>query len=352
MTIRPIFAVAALLGPLLVGAVLLLAGLAKALEPPSFVRHLRNLRLLQEKALLPAAVVLVALQWGLGAALMLRLWPAWILPAAILMLLALAVAGYWGTATGRTADCGCYNGVITLSPLQSLLLDVGYIALLAFSWRWETAGTPVPGLWRIAAALLATAGGGLATYAFFRYSVRHGKPLIELTPLKVGRRWNPRWLGEDLGSSEAGGEKIVAFLGASCPHCMSWVKVLNAVHGLDGLPEVQGVVALPADRLPGYVSRAEVRFPVVAVRPWQAVRLSRGVTPTAVVVKDGKIAEKWVRAMPKTFTDRLRSARNRLSGATPLPAEGAKVRDGLPTADLEGSMREKTPPAAWGVGPS
>jgi hypothetical protein len=325
MTVRPLLAVAAPLGPFLVGAILWLAGLAKALEPQSFVRHLRNLRLLREGALLPAAVVLVALQWGLGAALMLRLWPAWVIPGAILLLLGLAAVGYWGTVTGRTADCGCYNGVITLSPLQSLLLDIGYVALLASGWRWGAAGAPVPGRWRIAAMLLATVGGGLVTYVFFRYWTRHGKPLVELTPLKVGRRWNPRWLGDDLGSSAASGERIVAFLGASCPHCQLWVKVLNVVHGLEGFPEVQGVVALPADRLSGYVSRAEVRFPVLAVRPWVAVRLSRGVTPTAVVVRDGKIEEKWVHAMPKTFTDRLRSARNRSSVAVAprAPAEGA-----------------------------
>ncbi len=323
MTAGPFLTAVAFLGPFLVGAILLLAGLAKALEPQSFVRHLRNLRLFQEQALLPAAVGLAALQWGLGAALMLRLWPAWMLPAAILMLLALAAVGYWGTVTGRTADCGCYNGVVTLSPLQSLLLDAGYITLLAISWLRGTAGMPAPSPGRITAALLAAAAGGFVTHTFFRYWVRRGRPLIELTPLRIGRRWNPRWLGEDLGISAADGEKIVIFLGASCPHCKPWVKVLNAVHRLDGLPEVQGVVTLPADRLPGYVSRAEVRFPVVAVRPWVAVRLSRGVTPTAVVIRDGRIEEKWVRAMPKTFTDRLRAAQARLSGSLPLPAKGA-----------------------------
>ena len=308
--VRSLFAAASGIGPLLVGAILFLAGLAKALEPQSFVRHLRRLRLLGEEKVLPAAILLVAFQWGLGMALMVRLWPAWVLPTAILALLALAVLGYWGTATGRTADCGCYNGVLTFSPLQSLFLDAGYVTLLALSWWRGTAGVPISGPWRTAAVLLATAGGGLATYGLFRYSVQHRKPLIELTPLKVGRRWNPRWLGKDLGLSAAGGERIVAFLGASCPHCKPWVKVLNVVHGRDGLPEVQGVVALPVDRLPGYVDRAGVRFPVVAVKPWVAARLSRGITPTAVVVKDGTIQEKWVRAMPKTFTDRLRTSRS------------------------------------------
>lgn len=298
--------VLARLGALFVGAVLTFAGLAKALEPEHFVRHLKNLRLLPEALLQPAALVMIVLQAGLGLALLLRLWPAVVLPAAMVLLLALAVLGYWSTATGRTADCGCYNGLLTFSPLQSLLLDAGYAALLGFSW-WSGVPAAGPGGWRGAAALLVAVGSGGLAFGLLRYSARHGRPLFETSPTRVGRRWRPSWLPPGAYLAAEAGETLIVFLGANCSHCMKWIKILNTVHALPNLPSVQGVVTVPEHGLEDYRARTGVRFPVVAVSPWAAARLSRSITPTAVIVRDGIIREKWVRSMPKAFTDRLRA---------------------------------------------
>lgn len=303
------------LGPLLVGAVLTFAGIAKALEPEHFVGHLGNLRLLPKRLLRPAAVAVVVLQAGLGAALLLRLWPAALLPSAGGMLLALAVLGYWSTATGRTADCGCYNGLLTFSPLQSLLLDAGYAALLGFSWWW---GIPAaePWGWRGAAALLAALGAGGLAFGLLRYSARHKKPFFQLSPMRAGRRWRADWLPAGATFPAGEGETLVVFLGAACPHCQKWMKVLNTLHALPDLPSVQGVVTLPDPELEDYRARVGARFPLVAISPWVAARLSRNTTPTAVLVQDGVIREKWVGSMPKTFTDRIRAA---------MPAPPAKA---------------------------
>lgn len=307
--------VPAYLGPLLVGAVLAFAGLAKALEPEHFVRHLKNLRLLSEALLQPAALMMIVLQAGLGLALLLRLWPAVVLPAAMVLLLALGALGYWSTATGRTADCGCYNGLLTFSPLQSLLLDAGYTALLGFSWWW---GIPAaePGGWRSAAVLLVALGSGGLAFGLLRYSARHGRPFFELSPMRAGRRWRPGWLPAGASLPAGDREALIVFLGANCSHCMKWIKILNTVHALPNLPAVHGVVSIPEHGLEDYRARAGVRFPVVAVSPWAAARLSRSITPTAVIVQNGIIREKWVRSMPKSFTDRLRAEMPR------APAEG------------------------------
>jgi hypothetical protein len=308
--------VVGLFGPALVGAVLAFAGLAKALEPDHFVRHLKNLRLLPNRLVLPAALIVVSLQCGLGIGLLLRLWPAWLLPAAMVFLLGLAALGYWSTTTGRTADCGCYNGLLAFSPRQSLLLDVGYASLLGFSWWWGGAAAE-PGPWEMAAVLFATLGGGLLAFGLLRHSARHGKSLLDLTPMKVGRPWKARWLPIGAGLSAGEGETLVVFLGANCSHCMQWIKVLNRVHQLPGMPSVQGVVTVRPDRLTDYLSRAGARFPVAPITPWAAARLSRSITPTGVVVRDGVIQEKWVRSMPKSFIDRLRAEVPR--AAAPVP---------------------------------
>jgi hypothetical protein len=321
MTAAPIASAVAFLGPVLVGVVLVFAGLTKALDPSHFVHHLKDLRLLPAGLLFPAALVVISLQCGLGAALVLHVWLAWLLPAAAVFLLALAALGYWSTATRRAMDCGCYNGLLTFSPLQSLLLDSSYATLLVLAWWWAPADGTRP--WTVSAALLAAAGGGLLACGISRYSARHGKPLFELTPLKVGRRWNPRWLQGRLDPSATGGEKLVVFLGPNCSHCKKWIKALNTIHWLPGFPEVQGVVALSPERVPHFLEQDDIRFPVVSVTPWVSARLSRGITPTAALVANGIIQDKWVRAMPKAFTDRLRAETSRVAGSSARPAETA-----------------------------
>ena len=42
----------------------------------------------------------------------------------------LAALTAWGTSTGRVEDCGCYGGLVMLTPAQSLALDGVYVALL------------------------------------------------------------------------------------------------------------------------------------------------------------------------------------------------------------------------------
>jgi hypothetical protein len=287
--------------------------LAKALEPDYFVRHLKNLGLLPKSLLLPAALAVISFQCGLGVALLLHLWPARTLPFAILLLLGLGMVGYWSTATGRTADCGCYNGLFTLSPLQSLVLDTLYAVLLGLSWWWS-APDAEPAFWKVAVALVVAAGSGSLALGLFRYSQLHGTPLVELTPIRVGRRWNPSWL-PDVAAGE--GEILIVFLGANCVHCMRWIKVLNTIHACPRLPEVRGIVAISPDRLPEYLERVGGCFPTVAVSTWVAARLSRSITPMAVLVREGVIREKWIRSMPKPFIERVREEVPR--AAAPLP---------------------------------
>lgn len=125
--------------------------------------------------------------------------------------------------------------------------------------------------------------------------------------MKVGRPWKARWLPAGAGLPAGGGETLIVFLGANCSHCMQWIKVLNRVHQLPGMPLVQGVVTVRPDRLPGYLSRSGARFPVAPITPWAAARLSRSITPTAVLVQEGVIREKWIRSMPKPFIERVRA---------------------------------------------
>lgn len=120
----------------IVGAVLLITGVVKALSSEQFLLHSYRYGLLPLQTVLPAAIAFIGLESALGVALIFYEFPQWLIPGSILLLLILSALNFWSTSSGRTEDCGCYGGLLVITPNQSLLLNLGYILLLGIAWRY------------------------------------------------------------------------------------------------------------------------------------------------------------------------------------------------------------------------
>jgi hypothetical protein len=301
------------LGPALVGAVLLVAAVAKAVRPLQFSAHLGRLGLIPARLLLPATGLALVLEGVLGAALVVGAYPAVVVPAAAVLLAALTALTYWSTATGRTEDCGCYGTLARLTPRQSIALNAVYLALLAGAWAWSPPPAPTP-LWKpvvsVGAGLLV---GALAALAY-AYERRKRRPLVDLSPLRPGRAWRPEWGGSAEGVEH--GRVLVVYLRPSCSHCHRWIQVLNVAHTRPDLYRIVGVMS--AGPGAGGEALPDLRFPVYPLASARFDRLIWG-TPTGIVVEDGVIRERWRGRLPPAFLDRLRRADD--GPADPPPAE-------------------------------
>lgn len=110
------------LGGAVVGAALLVATWAKAIDPAAFAQQIRGEGL---EILLPAgvvALVALALEAGLGVALLLNLRrPAILVPATLLVLFFVFLTGRsWWRAEHGLADpsggCGCFGNLVERTP--------------------------------------------------------------------------------------------------------------------------------------------------------------------------------------------------------------------------------------------
>ncbi len=131
-------------GAMVLGAVLLVAAWAKVLDPAAFAQQIELEGL---DFLLPATVVAMlalALEVGLGSALLLAVRRLWVLvPSALLVAFFLFLTGrnYWLTARGlRSADeaCGCFGNLVELTPAEAFWQDLLLLVpalVLAFCWR-------------------------------------------------------------------------------------------------------------------------------------------------------------------------------------------------------------------------
>jgi hypothetical protein len=293
---------------ILVGILFILTGVAKVIEPWKFIHHISKLTLLPNFQLIRlAALIVTAIECALGLALILGVFPSVIIPFSIILLIILTFLTYWGTSTGRTEDCGCYNGWLNVTPLQSIILNLVYIALLVFAAFHNNKQPTVLWQWLVVLATLVISGA--LAFGFLEYYLQISLPYIDLTPLKANRAWQAKWL-EDESDAELfmTGSKLVVFLGMKCPACKNWLNVLNVVHYREDLPEVIGTFISLTSIEEGqeFVDNNGLNYPIVPIEQRQHEKFGIHTVPTAILLENGVIKEKWVGQMPEYFIDRIR----------------------------------------------
>ena len=292
------------LGARVVGATFLWTAFIKAVDPLTFSRHLYRLGWIPQNLNRPSVIAAATLEAALGMSLIVMLAPGIVLPVTLALLIVLSFVSWWGVRSGKASDCGCYGGFIQPSIGQSLALNALFFVLVAAAWALgeRTIGAAA---WQIAASAgVAVIAGVLATAAL-EWPRRKGKPLFDLNPVKVGRRWSHRWAGGATAAMK--GEFLVAWLGPKCPFCVQFVRVGNAMVQSDQLPDVFGVVAASKEDRDSFVEERQIRFPVTTISDSLMSRIADAV-PTVAVVEDGIVTAHWVGAMPPEFAKRFTTA--------------------------------------------
>jgi uncharacterized membrane protein YphA (DoxX/SURF4 family) len=281
----------------LVGLVFLVTGVLKALDSARFRDQILRYRLLPFTWVQPAAVLFIAFECTLGIALLLGL-SAWLLPLAAVVLVGFAALTAWGTSSGRVEDCGCYGGLVMLTPAQSLALDAVYLVLLGAAWSLAPAEPIPPAVWKWVVVVAVLAASLVAAWRSLQ------KPLADLSLLRVGRTWRRRWL-KHYARDVTQGSHFVVFLSRDCPYCKRWVPLLNVIEVQPDLPSVVAVMSLQGDELRAFLSEHLIAFPVTHM-PQSLVSLMVDAYPTAALLENGHVKEKWIGEMPQSYVDRVR----------------------------------------------
>ena len=118
------------MGGLLLGAVFLVGAVSKAADPLAFREQIQVEGL---DAILPGGLVVLialALEFGLGTALILGIRRLWVLlPSAVLVVLFVAITGrsYWNYAHGivdESVSCGCFGNLVDRTPAEAFWQDL------------------------------------------------------------------------------------------------------------------------------------------------------------------------------------------------------------------------------------
>ena len=157
-----LWAVLGALAARFLGAVLLLAAYAKAIDPQGFAAAIRDLVPLPPALAAATAFGVVAFEAGLGSVLVSGRRDARILAVTTVTFVAFAGLVAWEIVRpeGPGTSCGCFGRLVERTPWQALSEDVGFVALAGVAWVGRGAR---PGRLRWWLPLLA--GGASAAFA-------------------------------------------------------------------------------------------------------------------------------------------------------------------------------------------
>lgn len=166
-------------GALVLGGVLLFASYAKAIDPEAFAEQIVAEGLSPASLSFAVALFALALEIGLGSALVLGIRRLWVLvPVALLTVFFLFLTGraWWNAAhgLGEVTACGCFGNLVDRTPAEAFWQDLLLLVpalVLCFVGRGGSGGTP----WRRLALVAAVTVGAVAFAA-----LAPGLPLDDL----------------------------------------------------------------------------------------------------------------------------------------------------------------------------
>jgi uncharacterized membrane protein YphA (DoxX/SURF4 family) len=294
---RPILWWIGTLAGAFLGGVLLFAVWAKVIDPAAFAEQIRVEGLDFALPAQAVALIALALEAGLGLALLLGLRRTWVLvPTALLVAFFLALTGraWWLDAHGlrEAASCGCFGNLVQRTPAEAFWQDLLLLVpplLLAFLGRDRSAPRFPPV--RTAAA----AFGALAAAAFAWKA-----PELPLDDLATRLR-----AGVEVGSLCAGtgdervcldsmvpelreGRHLVVIADLESPGLTGAVDALNSYAGTAGNPTLWVLAAGTPEQHRAFFWRWGPAFQVRET-PAELLRPLYRRLPRAFVVKDGRV---------------------------------------------------------------
>jgi hypothetical protein len=266
------------------GAVLLLAAYAKAIDPHGFALRLRDMPVWSAIAY-PGALVIIAFEAGLGAALLAgSRHPLVLLLTNGTFLLFVGIVVWQLLRPGGAVTCGCFGQLLERTPRQALYEDVGFATLSGLAWLGRTAGSDV--LRRGPSVLGAGAGITLALCA----------PWLPLddqaTALAPGTTVEATQLDGIVPELRAG-RHLVLLLDRADPTTRTRIAHLNERLKLPhGATAVWGVADDDPELAAAFLWSAGPAFEVRSAPPRMLRRLYRTLPRTALV-DGGRVVETW-----------------------------------------------------------
>jgi hypothetical protein len=269
----------------LLGAVLLLAAYAKAIDPTGFAANLRDMLWVPAGAAYVWGLLVIAFEAGLGTALLggARDRRILVLTSATFLTF-VGVVAWQLLRPGAAAACGCFGQLLERTPRQALFEDLGLAALSGVAWIGSGARSAAPR--RAPAIVGAGAGMALALCAPWLPLDDHA------TALAPGVTVASTQLDQIVPELQTG-RHLVLLLDRRDPATARRIHHLNERLELPGSPTpVWGVADDDPEAATAFLWSAGPAFEVRSAPPRMLRRLYRAL-PRSALIDEGHVVTTW-----------------------------------------------------------
>lgn len=325
-TPNPTLAALAAGARVLMGALLIVAGTAKAFQPVLFYWEATSYLDLLEVGreawphLARAALAFAPLEVLVGLALALGWRLRLVFPVAVLLMVLFIVLTGLAWLQDAEMDCGCFGTLAKRSPGEALVEDGVMLALLLFAWRWGRRRWAV-GAWPHAPRVVGV--GGLLALGLLVLRFAPESERIASSDLQPGVRLTGLELDSSTPVDLNRGAYLVELFSPRCAHCKSAVPKLNEWADTPGIPPIVALSEFSQDspHMATFVQQMRPRYAIASISTADWMRLTwRHGFPRLAYVEDGVIRRVWERAeMPSA-----------------AQLQGLAAQGGRPKADTQG----------------
>lgn len=286
---------------IMIGAILLAAGLLKAYEPLDFIQQIKDYKLISAPVLVTAiAWALIALECALGAALIAGFQRKLTIAATWLLLFFFLGTLGWAWHTGATADCGCFGSWVKRTPGEAFLEDLILLAAISAAW-WLSKHEPVRYRhWRsaaVAAALLLS----LTLTGFASRSTRQSSdPLVRLQAQHQQQSPFANLNIEGVAVEVMKSNHLVTLIDTGCTHCRASVPALNQLAAQShGFAPLLALCSNKPEEVAAFKEQVKAEFPIGRISYQDFTRLfERGKPPRSLLLQAGAISKIWDGVVP------------------------------------------------------
>lgn len=280
----------------IIGIVFISAGIIKGLDIELFIRQIKDYGVIDHHILLAVtAWSLVALEFTLGASLIVYYKPRTVLTVtgSLLIFFILITAKAW--AAGTMEDCGCFGRLLKRSPKMAIIEDVLLLGGVCLAWMTHQKGSVtksrlkplVPVLACLVGLILPLATGFLLTGSNnTSVEAKH----IDSQSLQV----------DGIGPIDLSqGTYLVVLMSTDCNHCKDSVPVLNFLSEDNHLFKVVALCLNCEEDRNRFASEFEPAYPIGQMDQddfWQLV--GDGGVPKFLLVHNSKIQKVWDENVP------------------------------------------------------
>lgn len=277
----------------LLGAVLIVAGILKALHPLDFAREIAGYGILTDAVGTGMlAFALIVVECGLGAALLVSLRPRLMLGLTVALLVVFLGAITIAWSTGAATECGCFGPWKRSMPV-AFVQDVVLIAIAVWAWVSHAGiSMPVNAIRLAVVGLALVAGVSVPAIATMSSMAAPGSLGV------VGSTAFQTIEVTDAPASLASGEHLILLMSTECAHCREAVPAVNLLVSDGRLPKLTAVAM--EDRVERGLFQQDLHaaYPIAQISRESVSGLVGRQFPRLFLVRDGRILAVWDEAIP------------------------------------------------------